>query len=325
MRVFPSPSGDGIVFFDNLVSPEGVPVGYDPTARAFVADGPFCANRDQIACNWVAPEPGALCTACALTALAPDTTGEDAHRNWARTEADKRWVLDNLSNWGWFGADDTGPAPVFNLLAEGAAPVVMGHADGVVTITIEESDPVRQITRREELDESYRTMIGHMRHELAHMIWWRLAIEDDFATGFRALFGDESADYAAALERHYADGPPADWQARHLTPYASAHPHEDWAETTAHLLHLIDIVDSAAAAGLVAPEVQDPAWSAYEEPDAERLLTIAAAIALKINHVNRSMGLSDLYPFVLTDVTREKLAFVHHWLRRGPLATPSTE
>jgi hypothetical protein len=40
---------------------------------------------------------------------------------------------------------------------------------------------------------------------------------------------------------------------------------------------------------------------------------------MRINHVNRSMGLSDLYPFVLLDTARVKLAFVHDWLRRGAL------
>ena len=323
MRVFQSPLGDGIVFFDNLLSPDMVPVGYDPETRAFVSDVAFCANREVIGCNWVATEPGALCEACAMTKMAPDTSIPGAVNNWAKTEAAKRWVLVNLRHWGWFGPRDTGVRPIFHMLAEGVEPVVMGHANGVITISITESDPVLNVMRREALDESYRTMIGHLRHELAHMIWWRLSIEDEFLDGFRALFGDERADYRAALDRHYAEGPPGGWQDRFLSSYASAHPHEDWAETAAHVLHLIDIADSALAVGLTGPDVPDLTWDAYGEPDSGVLMTIAAELAMRINHVNRSMGLSDLYPFVLTDATRRKLAFVHKWLRRGPwIGTP---
>jgi len=115
----------------------------------------------------------------------------------------------------------------------------------------------------------------------------------------------------------YNDGPPADWKQRFLTTYASAHPHEDWAETAAHLLHLTDITDSFIAAGLSSSEVPDHAWDPYAEPDAERLIYVAASLAVGVNHVNRSMGLSDLYPFVLPDTARQKLVFVHDWLRRG--------
>lgn len=318
MRVFPSPAADGTVFFDNLLSPGQVPLAYDPDQSAFVTGAPFCANRALIGCNWVASTPGGLCAACKLTALAPDTSLADTIPNWARTEAAKRWVLDNLRHWGWFGLADNGPHPVFHLLAEGDTPVVMGHVDGVVTVSIAESDPVVGVIRREALDERYRTMVGHLRHEIAHMLWWRLSIRPDFLSDFRDIFGDERVDYGEALARHYDNGPPAGWQDSHLTAYASAHPHEDWAETAAHLLHLIDIVDSFTAVDLSAPDLPDWTWQAYAEPDTDRLLSAAAAVAIKINHVNRSMGLADLYPFVLSDTSRQKLAFVHRWLRQGP-------
>ncbi len=178
----------------------------------------------------------------------------------------------------------------------------MGHVGGVVTISVAEADAVLRTTRKEALDEPYRTMIGHMRHEIAHMLWWRLSLREDFLTAFRETFGDEREDYPAALQRHYQNGPPADWQTRFLSTYASSHPHEDWAETASHLLHLTDITDN---------------WDAYAEPDAERLIHIAASLVAGVNHVNRSMGLSDLYPFVLSDVALRKLAFAHDWLRRG--------
>lgn len=317
MRVFANPVGAGSLWFDNLATADGTPVGYDPQARTFLSMSPFCANRDRIGCNWIAPEEGAFCRSCAMTALAPDPSIANAIPNWALTEAGKRWVLDNLGRWHWFRPEDPGARPVFHLLAEGPTPVLMGHVAGVVTISVAEVDPVLRTTRREALQEPYRTMLGHMRHEIAHMLWWRLSLREDFLDAFRAEFGDERTDYQAALRYHYENGPPAAWNQFFLTSYASTHPHEDWAETAAHLLHLTDITDSFVATGLSSPQIPDPGWDPYTEPDAERLVRTAAALTVGVNHVNRSMGLSDIYPFVLSDRARHKLAFVHDWLRRG--------
>jgi len=160
-------------------------------------------------------------------------------------------------------------------------------------------------------------MIGHMRHEIAHMLWWRLSLRADFLEAFRTVFGDERDDYAAALRRHYNEGPPVDWNQNYLTTYASAHPHEDWAETAAHLLHLTDITDSAISAGLVLPGLPYPGWDAYAEPDAMTLIRVAIEVVTVVNHANRSMGLDDVYPFVVSHAAQKKLGFVHEWLRRG--------
>lgn len=317
MRIFANPVGAGSLWFDNLATADGTPVAYDPQARAFVPMPPFCANRERIGCNWIAPEEGAFCRSCAMTALAPDPFIPNAIFNWAKTEAAKRWALDNLGRWHWFRPEDPGAPPVFHLLAEGPTPVLMGHAEGVVTISVAEVDPILVTSRREALEEPYRTMIGHMRHEISHMLWWRLSLRDDFLDEFRAMFGDERIDYPAALRYHYENGPPAEWKQHYLTSYASSHPHEDWAETAAHLLHLTDIADSFVATGLSSLEIPHAGWDPYSEPDAQRLIQIAAALSVGINHVNRSMGLSDLYPFWLSDHARHKLAFVHNWLRRG--------
>ncbi|MCH8551507.1 MAG: putative zinc-binding metallopeptidase [Natronospirillum sp.] len=317
MRVFSNPVGSGSLWFDNLATADGIPVAYDPQARAFLPMPPFCINREVIGCNWIAPEQGAFCRSCAMTELAPDPEIPGAMQNWAKTEAAKRWALDNLGRWHWFRPEDPGARPVFHMLAEGPTPVLMGHVAGKVTISVAEADPVLSITRRQALDEPYRTMIGHMRHEISHMLWWRLSLRDDFLDAFRATFGDERADYQAALQRHYNEGPVPDWREYYITTYASAHPHEDWAETAAHLMHLTDITDSFVASGLSSPELPHPGWDPYSEPDAYRLIHIAASLTVGVNHVNRSMGLLDLYPFALSDTARRKLAFVHEWLRRG--------
>ena len=318
MRVFSNPVGPGSLWFDNLTTADGTPVAYDPQARAFLPMPPFCANRERIGCNWIAPEPGAFCRSCDMTKLAPDPSIDNVIPDWAETEAAKRWVLDNLGRWHWFRPEDPGTRPMFHMLGEyGENPAPMGHAQGVVTISVAEADPVIRTKRRQALGEPYRTMIGHMRHEIAHMLWWRLSLRDDFLDAFREMFGDERADYGQALQRHYQNGPPADWPQRYLSSYASAHPHEDWAETTAHLLHLTDITDSFVAAGFSSPNLPGGSWDPYAETDSERLIYIGASIAVGTNHLNRSMGLADLYPFLLAESTHRKLAFVHRWLRRG--------
>lgn len=317
MYVFSNPAGAGSLWFHNLATADGLLVAYDPQARAFIPTPPFCANREIIGCNWIAPEPGALCRSCAMTAVSPDITIPETLRNWAQTEAAKRWTLDNLGRWHWFRPEDPGVPPVFHMLADGPTPVAMGHVDGVVTISVAEADPVLSTMRREALEEPYRTMIGHMRHEIAHMLWWRLSLRTDFIETFRAVFGDEREDYSAALQNHYNDGPPPDWNLNYLTTYASAHPHEDWAETAAHLLHLTDIADSTVSGGFSSPELPHAPWDPYSEPDATRLIGAALSVVTRVNHVNRSMGLPDIYPFVVSHEAQRKLAFVHHWLRRG--------
>ena len=209
--------------------------------------------------------------------------------------------------------------PVFRLLSEttaaGETDVVMGHADGVITINVTEASNAVTAERQEGLDELYRTMLGHMRHEMAHFLFLRLSQDPGFVDLFRALFGDETADYAAALRAHYAaPQPPGE---THITSYATAHPHEDWAETIAHLLHLVDLADSAAAARLALPEGPPPGYDAYAETDTETVLTHAVALSLAINHVNRALDLPDLYPFVLSQGVRDKIAFAHAALRGG--------
>ena len=318
MQTFDCPACTGIVFFDNLHCSCGQVVRFDPDRQAMRADGADCRNRDAIGCNWIA-EGESLCRSCAMTETVPDLAAGDNAALWARTEAAKRWMLANLTRWGWFTPADPGARPVFHMLAEqtrsGEAKVVMGHADGLITINVNEASEAVRAERQEELGELYRTMLGHMRHETAHFLHVRLSDDTSFTEGFRALFGDERADYGEALKRHYAA--PQEAGDDHVTSYATAHPHEDWAETVAHLLHLVDLLDSAAAVRLALPDGPPRGYDAYAETDADRLVSQAVEIAIAANHVNRAMDLPDLYPFVLGAGVREKLAFAHRWLRRA--------
>ena len=314
MQIFRCPACGARAWFHNLTCACGAALVFDPDAQAFGAGLP-CANRSAIGCNWQV-EGGPLCRACAMTEVHPDLAEPENVALWAETELAKRRMLANLARWLWFGPADPGARPVFRLLSEqtaaGAADVVMGHADGVITINVSEAHPATRVERRETLGELYRTMLGHLRHETAHFLFLRLAADPGFAGAFRRLFGDERADYAAALQAHYAA--PRTPGPDHVTAYATAHPHEDWAETVAHLLHLVDLADSAAAAGL---DPQAPG-DAYAEDDAGALLTRAVDLALAVNHVNRALDLPDLSPFVLGPGARDKIAFAHARLRRGP-------
>ncbi len=321
MKIFQCPACGEALFFENATCSCGAEVGYDPDRADFTTQFVPCANRQVIGCNWIVEAGGTLCRACAMTEVIPDTFHAENREHWAEAEQAKRWVLANLGRWGWFGPGDPGPRPVFRLLAEqtaaGAVQVMMGHDEGVVTINVTEADPAERVRRRVELHEPMRTMIGHFRHELGHFFFTRLAADPQFPEAFRALFGDERADYGEALQRHYAQGAPANWQRSYISAYSTAHPHEDWAECFAHLLHLADITDSFMASGLSSNDAPDPDYDPYAETDPQRLITFGAELGIALNHVNRSMGLSDIYPFVLSPPIRDKLGFVHRWMHRA--------
>src|SRR5262249_39105166 len=104
---------------------------------------------------------------------------------------------------------------------------------------------------RSELAEPYRTLLGHFRHEIGHYYWDRLVRGQPGLEAFRAEFGDERADYATALEQHYRVGPPPDWALKFVSAYATMHPWEDWAETWAHYLHILDTLDTAQGFSLI--------------------------------------------------------------------------
>ncbi|RIJ23919.1 hypothetical protein D1224_06620 [Henriciella barbarensis] len=321
MKLFKCPRCKGTLYFNNRACSCGTQVAFDPEAEKFEVLDAACANREQIGCNWKAASgQGSLCRACAMTEVVPDSMVNKNVPLWADTEAAKRWVLVNLGQWGWLKAGDKGPWPRFHLLSEvtssGPAPVTMGHADGLITINVTEADPAQRVARREKLSERYRTLTGHFRHELGHYVFQRLVEDERFATAFRNRFGDERADYGAALSQHYDNGPPQGWQDNHITEYASSHPHEDWAETFAHLVHLTDMIDSANATGLrqSSTSVPDP----YRTSDGDAVISAGANLGIAFNHVNRSMGLFDIYPFVIAPAVRDKLAFIRAAVAAGP-------
>ncbi|MGF1500173.1 MAG: putative zinc-binding metallopeptidase [Paracoccaceae bacterium] len=323
MRVFRCPACRSAVFPHDLACGAcGAALVWSVDAAGFAAEAMHCANRDEINCNWAAPAPGALCWACEMTEVIPDTFHGRNLSLWTEAERAKRQVLAGLGRWGWFRPDDPGPLPSFRMLSEetrdGRRNVVMAHNRGIITINVVEADLAERIDRRLALGEKMRTMTGHFRHELAHLIFERLSADQRFLAEFRERMGDERLDYVQALQVYYDTGPPPGWESDYITRYASAHPHEDWAETAAHVMHLTDIIDSAAAIGLCPAGQTLADYDAYAEREAGRIVALGTQLSIAVNHINRSIGIGDLYPFVLRDGVREKLAFVHGWLAAGP-------
>jgi hypothetical protein len=287
----------------------------------------LCANyADMGVCNWAVPDedPAVFCLSCRLTEMIPDLSVPGHTAAWYRLEVAKRRLIYTLLALGLPMEAVGGVGPLrFQFLAD-AGPdqpsVLTGHAGGIVTINVAEAHDAERERRRTALGEPYRTLLGHMRHEVGHY-YWNLLVggAPDRLQSFRALFGDERENYAASLARHYESGPPADWQNRFVSAYASAHPWEDWAEVWAHYLHMTDTVEFAAACGVsLRPGRADepslpwvPAGVAHAEASLDRLLDSWFPLTYLLNNLNRGLGLADAYPFVLSPTAVEKLRFVH--------------
>lgn len=198
--------------------------------------------------------------------------------------------------------------------------VLTGHDDGIITLALKEADDGEREKRRTSMHEPYRTLLGHFRHETGHYYWDRLIDEGNRQNQCRALFGDDRQDYDLALKRHYQEGAPIDWQQQYVSSYATSHPWEDFAETWAHYLHIIDCLETAKAHGLkvnpgisVASELRSDAFiNSYQGSSFEQFITEWLPLTYAMNSMNRSMGLNDIYPFVLSPTVIKKLSFIHN-------------
>jgi hypothetical protein len=222
--------------------------------------------------------------------------------------------------------DDPAHGLAFDFLADSPTPhaahVMTGHNNGLITLALKEADDAVREQVREAMGEPYRTLLGHFRHESGHYFWDRLVAPDpETLASFRALFGDEREDYAAALKKHYAEGAPPDWQENFLSAYASAHPWEDFAESWAHYLHIVDTLETAAGFDLSVVTRRKTTRINFDPHNAasmQQLIDAWLPITFTVNGLNRSMGQPDLYPFTLSPHTIAKLAFVHALTHRRP-------
>ncbi len=296
----------------------------------------FCANSVHDACNWLVPAdgPDAVCRACRLNRTIPNLDAPENLLLWQRLESAKHRLVYGLLRLGLplvSKFEDAEKGLAFDFLAgsgttfQESTQVITGHVQGLITIDISEADDAERERHRRDMAEPYRTLLGHFRHEIGHHYWERLVRDGLWHEAFREIFGDERHNYGAALEAHYANGPQPDWQERFVSGYAGAHPWEDFAETWAHYLHIVDTLETADAFGLrVHPKVgRDPAlameidFDSYRQNDFDVLVRAWLPLTYAVNSLNHSMGQPDLYPFVLAPTVMGKLRFVHGLIHRS--------
>ncbi|MBU3749218.1 MAG: hypothetical protein FGM52_01990 [Mycobacterium sp.] len=330
MRDFGCPTcGQHLAFENSICLSCGSAVGFSPPDMAFRVVGPagaegyqLCANLHLAQCNWLVPAfpAGQLCASCALTRTRPADIDHAGMAAFAEAERAKRRLIADLYELRLpvvGRRDDPHHGLAFDLLSSAEAQVVTCHDNGVITVDLAEGDDIHRERRRLDLDEPYRTLLGHFRHEIGHYYFHRLvAGAPGRLDRFRCLFGDPDQDYQAAVARHYSQGAPVDWQLNHVSAYATMHPAEDWAETFAHYLHIRSTLDTAAAYGLA------PAAGSYRSalgPNGfDTIIEIWLPLAWSLNMVNRSMGKPDLYPFVLSVPVLEKMRLIHGVLQGWP-------
>ena len=358
MRLFACQSCSQMVYFDNVSCTRcDAVLGFAPDALQVRALAPLddgtwqpqggteiyrhCANREaHQVCNWLVPadDPEPFCIACRLNQTIPDLDVAGNAILWQRLETEKRRLVYSLLRLGLpvvpRRLDPAGLA--FDFLADTApnfnetGRVLTGHASGLITLNIAEADPVVREKMRSEMAEPYRTILGHFRHESGHYYWDRLVRDGTWLGAVRALFGDDTEDYAQALQRHYETGPGPDWHEHFISAYASTHAWEDWAESWAHYLHIVDTTETAAEFGLsVRPRVGTSAdlyvetgIDPYREADFRVVLAHWLPLTYALNSLNRSMGHDHVYPFVLPGPVIEKLGLVHRIVQSARAAAP---
>lgn len=335
MRVFGCPHCEARVEFEDASCLRcGTALAYSPESDELVeARGlDLCRYRDTIGCTWLAEEgTGGACASCALTGVRPATYDTATLSQLTVAEFAKRRLVRQLRHLDLpVQRRSGGDGLAFELLSsDQGQKVTTGHADGVITVDLCEGNDAHREALKARLGEPYRTMLGHFRHEIGHYYWQLLVEGTGLVPAFRELFGDERADYGAALDAHYGGASSDDWARDHISQYATTHPWEDFAETFAHYLHITDALETTAAVGLTVsgpwgrlPEslvgsvaaIGADRVSALEMPE---ILSRWHGFSLALNSVNRSMGKDDLYPFVITPVIAEKLAWVHELVRRA--------
>ncbi|MGL4395212.1 MAG: zinc-binding metallopeptidase family protein [Hyphomicrobium sp.] len=282
-----------------------------------------CSNGAHGVCNWLtlSSDPNTRCVACDLNRTIPNLAEQGSLKAWRDLERAKKRLVYSLLRYHL--PLDSGDSSPGRLTFDFARNTNTGHLDGVISIDITEADAVERERLRQYFDEPYRTLLGHLRHESGHFYWSMLIADTSHLAEFRRLFGDETQSYSAAIERHHAQGAPANWQSAYVSAYASSHPWEDWAETWAHYLHMTEAVDTAEAAGMeprAAGLIFGSIWpfkryDIYRDETFGVLMDRWIPLTIAMNRLARGMGHNDFYPFVIPAPAFEKLAFVHRVVR----------
>lgn len=299
-----------------------------------------CDNYSkQQVCNWMVPaeDNQTFCIACRLNQTIPDLSMPHNHDYWREIEQAKRRLLFTLLSLELpiIGRDeDPRYGLAFAFLADQSLqdqseftdasasgnPIMTGHNEGLITINLAEADAGYRENMRQIMNESYRTLLGHFRHEIGHYYWYRLIFNSRWHNEFVRLFGDEGIDYQAALAKYYEHGAADTWQDVYISAYASAHPWEDWAECWAHYLHIMDTLETAYYSRLLPrsnplinrrQQHDQPLLLAMQQLPIQDILGVWIDLCVAMNNINRSIGLNDFYPFVISNTVMDKLAFIH--------------
>ncbi|SEI99198.1 hypothetical protein SAMN04487995_2916 [Dyadobacter koreensis] len=292
----------------------------------------YCQNHSYNVCNWLVQvgSYSPFCKACELNRTIPFLGQKDDYDKWYRVETAKRRLIHSLlrfglevksKNTGWFGGI------MFDFLSDrntsDGQRVLTGHDNGLITINIAEADDIYREMSRNQMNEVYRTLLGHFRHEIGHYYWDILIGRTSKLHQFRDLFGDERVDYGVALQQYYSNNTSKIWKKQYISKYASAHPWEDWAETWAHYMHIVDTLETADSFGLnVHPKVAADAMNTsfvdpYTVSNFDNIIDMWLPLTFAMNSLNRSMGLRDLYPFVISKTIKEKLRFIHEVVKEA--------
>lgn len=326
--------GHRLVFVPETLSMEAVEPAGDPNWS--LVSNPdrqirYCANEVNDICNWSVPAQSdhKFCPACSHNRLVPDASTEEGIEQWRRLSQAQRHLFYSMLRLNLPHPNrDVDPQGglVFDFLVDEVAPdgsiipAMTGHDEGLIAIRAAESDDATREQIKSNMNEPYRTMLGHFRHEVGHFIWNKLVRDANRLEACRTVFGDEREDYGEALKRNYEQGPQPGWQQTYISSYASVHPWEDFAECFAHYLHIVDTLETAHAFGIaIEPEGHeeletDVAFEPYSARSAKQLVSAWVPLSVALNSMQRSMGEADLYPFVLTPAVVDKLEFLHKLL-----------
>ena len=335
MRRFRCACGNTVYFENDRCLECGSGLAFDPAemvVRALTERDRYCASHASPGtCNWLS-STGDYCQACELNEVVPNLGAPRRAELFAEAERTKRRLLFTLFALRLpvegrsvrpdglafrFLADARLDDETLDVAADEA--VLTGHSKGSITINLLEADPCLREQMRARMNEPYRTLLGHFRHESGHYYWRELVARGNI-DGFRALFGDERLSYRESMDAYYRNGPPGGWQARHVAAYAASHPWEDFAECWTHYLHICDTLETAADAGLGfdGKVFTDPLREGERVDD---LLRDWLRFGPTMNDLNRSMGLPDAYPFALPPPVLDKLRFVHELIRSAGSAS----
>lgn len=319
-------------------------VGYDPgTSSMLKLRVNFASKRCENGikhgvCNWLLPTDSkeVLCLSCRMNQTIPDLSTERNRLLWGRMEMAKRRLIYTLIHMGITlpsKAEKPKAGLAFDIVSSLSNPsVTTGHLNGVITVNLEEADDTYRQINRQQLGENSRTLLGHFRHESAHYFWMRclseLTWDNPHRLAFRARFGDEWLDYSKALTTHYQMGPPVGWEQNYITGYAASHPWEDWAETWAHYLQIVDGLETCESLGILVKNIALPLVMLPGEAgalpsmlpqspadDGEFLAWLQRWMCMStvLNEISHSLGEQALYPFVISVPVAQKLRLAHYF------------